>query len=644
LGMANSLTTLMQIIIADMVINRCNDEVGAFEATPIAYNDDFTVCFKDELSMELYIEKDEEVVKGLDHLVVRDKSFKGHVMVLCETYFPHWINRKDSYYHNEVSMALASRNICEAKARISALSTSCHPKYFQHWANEIIAKFGYEFHPEEVHQPSIFGGWMSFRIGSVSLDYVKAKENFQEWMVRAFKACQNRSIRYNLKGSKKPYISPGRKLLGCLADHLSAELKDVLRLDMSVAQVRALFTSTLSEKLQFGAWDGLYKRRQKEFNKIIPVGESQNIWDMITEAYPDVDFLPTQDLVIDEIPVVHYIPKVALYESENPVVDALAYEVPYFGSYMPNPYWFRAIRNKAMSQKLSSNDMRKRIGKAISNKGMSLYGSIVTGGVHPSREEDKDLCVRCWMDPGAVATAWELTYHATCLPIVNKVHGLHKYKVAVYDREFTLFEEYRLSMVNWPRSAVYKVARASDIDLTDNSDYHEFSQLVVEATHVAKEQEKPIVLFDPEADLTGTRKRFIPLNMFWQWYGNYFDHANETLVGAPWEMTFQELGSKLRVREAQSGGTIFVQHGGDIDKTYLDEAEYCVWRANSGKQLPYVDTRGYCLDDEGPGPPEEQEETGDIWNFLEQGADPVQEEDNDPDSSEVEDLWGELGY
>lgn len=162
LGMANALTTIMQLAVLALVQEELvakgfdHDQIGY-----LTYNDDCAVCIPHDY-VDDWIETEEEIFKGLGLILNPKKSYySAQGYNFCELYFKHV---KENFHSNDYQrrrdflMTLSFSFIHEAKDYYRSVMNlySCkEPECLE----EIISVFGYEFFPEESLYPSLFGGW-----------------------------------------------------------------------------------------------------------------------------------------------------------------------------------------------------------------------------------------------------------------------------------------------------------------------------------------------------------------------------------------------------------------------------------------------------------------------------------------------------
>jgi len=154
LGMANSLTTLMQIIITNMN--------PYLRGSSVCCNDDIVIYGNGTLSdSDNMVDEDVRILNGLGLIYNKKKSFLSRFgFVFCEEYIARPLfNYKDAYERRAALLPLTAVNVVHAK-QISASITKEFPEYI----DEILRFWGYEFASYERELPSSLGGWGCYSI------------------------------------------------------------------------------------------------------------------------------------------------------------------------------------------------------------------------------------------------------------------------------------------------------------------------------------------------------------------------------------------------------------------------------------------------------------------------------------------------
>jgi hypothetical protein len=291
LGMANSLTTMMQLGVFYMIQHRMLDE-GFSQWDRMgcrAYNDDFYAAFYEEEDSWLYHEHETDVFEDLSLIRESRKSWMGPESVLCEIYSQGY-NRKESYARREILLAMACNNIVQAKAYINSLDKSFNPDILEEYIDEIIDYWGYEFCPCERKLPTSAGGWLSFCYRLVSDDCSKLSG------VRHLKACyeaaKHDSLRIRVDKSKlDDYIAPIETLFRIT--ELPEEAAGYFNIDMPKS-IKRRFTRISSSPIALRlAYRELLDKRQRTYGHYIHEYEAPDIIEKdLINRFPLIDFLP----------------------------------------------------------------------------------------------------------------------------------------------------------------------------------------------------------------------------------------------------------------------------------------------------------------------------------------------------------------
>lgn len=202
LGMANSLTTLIQITLFSLILDRiCEEEpetVGKIGC--LTYNDDFVVATEKEDLLESYWNYEDEILKQFNIIRNDKKSFRAKkAFVFLEEYYPPSLNRKRVYYDREVRLCYACQNIAEAKYQFASLRLN--EELTELLLPEVISYWGYEFFPEEKSLPLDYGGWIPYNHCGISYSlYAMLEQN--DWdpkFHQVWESCRNNTPKFRSK-------------------------------------------------------------------------------------------------------------------------------------------------------------------------------------------------------------------------------------------------------------------------------------------------------------------------------------------------------------------------------------------------------------------------------------------------------------
>lgn len=306
LGMANALTTLMQIAIHSINIDKVKKESPDIKTSQGYLNDDSAVSFQNRSDAELYIEADFDTCNALGIAAKDSKSFQSNFgFVLCENYY--WrshpeISDKDSYYRYIAMKPLNAVNIVHAKDK--AASASCPGRYIDLYKDLYLQKWGYEFFPEEGQLPRCFGGWSSFHYGATSMDLYMAAETRHciRLLDRVFTAC--------LVAPRIPNFATKRTVQKMEKLGLNTSFFSLIESvggpsPLGVTNIPATLEQVIAESIQWRTnpkayawmWNDLMARRKKTWDKFS--GPSLSVEDGFVKfktKLPIFDFVPPRPL------------------------------------------------------------------------------------------------------------------------------------------------------------------------------------------------------------------------------------------------------------------------------------------------------------------------------------------------------------
>lgn len=295
LGMANALTTLMQIAIHNMVMQRLSDQYGGIECDALAINDDFMAGFHILDEMENYWDEEDEVMAGLSVLREPNKSFYTHFhSVIAERYCYNGEEApKVSYQLRELLYPLTCYNIVMAKEYFIAAQVYCNVKYTAKYIGEIRNYWGHEFFHDEFRYPSLCGGWINESINGVDMSLVLLdKLPFSEKVCRGFKA-SSASYKFYPKDGK--LLSPFQIIYGNprfpdkYDDHFDF---------LSESELDFKYGRKLQRDSKFFRyyWDILKTKRANLFNEQYKLTFKQFI-DEAVKAFPIKQFYPIEQMI-----------------------------------------------------------------------------------------------------------------------------------------------------------------------------------------------------------------------------------------------------------------------------------------------------------------------------------------------------------
>jgi len=385
LGMANALTTLMQLIIFQMTIEKMNIDTDRISL--LTHNDDAIVGTQKRFELELFWDAEEDILRGLDLLRNPKKSFLAkNAGVFLEKYFSPAllnINKKESYQRRELFMAYCATNIVQAKQLVSS-QVYLDRDILTLNLEEIVTFWGYEFFPEEIHYPAFCGGWYNEGIYGVSTDLKRLEElEYDHRIIRAYLACKNSRIKP--KWEKGTYHPPVSSIFPLQSLKISEDYYGLFDIG-SLYDVKTKYTSIkVNPELYKIAWDKLRQQRLKTYLTSKPqVSFKRFIRMIVTEQ--DKDFIPLDWMIEKSIEtVIQENTYEDPYESHNVLLSYLSSIEPIEGI-KPNEWGVIFSNNNTISAKLTA-DQRKRLKVVFGN--LSLTGKLRNDtSVFPKEDDD----------------------------------------------------------------------------------------------------------------------------------------------------------------------------------------------------------------------------------------------------------------
>jgi hypothetical protein len=295
LGMANSLTTLMQLTIHNMIIDELENDIPSIYAKLLCINDDFTVGFNDRYHLDSYWDKEHDILEDLSLIRAPEKSFVSeHSFVLAERYFVRESEyKKTSYQIREILMPFACFNISHAKSYFNATSCYVDNELATSYIKEIVEYWGYEFFPHEHLLPYIFGGWMTDKYESVDMSLkVIEQHGFKSYILRAFNAMK-KNVYKSHKGMM--FESPYMILLGF--PKIPEEFWDVF--DFSpIGLIEEKYGKNLSRSFNVFSkhWSKIFNIRQSEFKKDSDM-TFDDFLENVIKTYSNKQFFPCEHMI-----------------------------------------------------------------------------------------------------------------------------------------------------------------------------------------------------------------------------------------------------------------------------------------------------------------------------------------------------------
>lgn len=295
LGMANSLTTLMQLAVHQLITDEIRDDIPEFLGEELILNDDFVVGFNDEYHQESYWDKEDEVLSGLSIIRAPEKSFLTmRNFVIAEryvTYYGEW--KKDSYQRRELLYPLTCYNIVQAKQYFISAQKYTDSVYRDKYIGEIAEYWGYEFFPTEFSYPYAVGGWVLDKSYGIDLSLKSIEElPYKSYVRRGFNAC---SYKHFIRDSGLIYESPIMKIYGFpeIPEEFNENYDNLPTSKIDWKYGRRLSSSDA----EFSAfWDRMKDGRKKKFNSPFEC-TFEDLVGMIIESSPSVQYYPCDFMI-----------------------------------------------------------------------------------------------------------------------------------------------------------------------------------------------------------------------------------------------------------------------------------------------------------------------------------------------------------
>jgi hypothetical protein len=210
LGMANGLTSLMQVILARMIINELevSEDENEVNIDYLFVNDDITIGLQSVEAIDSWYREETIIFKGLSLLRKDSKSrFTKSSFCVAENYMPRSLNRKEAYYRGAILQAQLY-DIVTAKMYLSSLY-QFPLELVEEYIEMIATKVGYEFFKDEYKYPTFCGGWYNVSLCNFSFDLLRLEKlEYSEKVYRAYRACKIDRPVLSYKRDKMDYKSP----------------------------------------------------------------------------------------------------------------------------------------------------------------------------------------------------------------------------------------------------------------------------------------------------------------------------------------------------------------------------------------------------------------------------------------------------
>lgn len=273
LGMANDLTTLMQIIIESMVRKR----TGISPKWSGYVNDDAALSFRNYAEASEYADEDRVVCESLSLIYKSKATFLSPTsIVMCEVYVQKMnpaANVKAVFASESLKNLLKSINPSHARSMANLMNIeNVDPE----WLYEITDYWGWVLYRNEQSDPDWMGGWWrQIRLG-IDVSFWNLKGHVLDLPRScAFRAYQEVNVEFRPWEKKRKFESKAAQG-GCFS-------KEFL-IDADLMTVEDEFRPSVDSAENCRAWKAFEKKLQKTFGFL----QSRSWKIRISEAYESV--------------------------------------------------------------------------------------------------------------------------------------------------------------------------------------------------------------------------------------------------------------------------------------------------------------------------------------------------------------------
>jgi hypothetical protein len=437
LGMGNSLTTLMQIVIFLTSLEKTTLSDPIF----FTHNDDNILGFRNQYEFEDYWEAELSVLQSLSVKMKLSKSFfSPDGGVFLEKYFSvrnSILNKKESYQIRELLIAYSAVNIVHAKAIVSSL-VALDSDILEKYLKELIAFWGYEFFPDELDYPAFCGGWFNSHIYGISTDLIRLGElEYNSKVYSAFKACRHNLVRLSGRKQFKNKNSYTPPLTYVFPDHVDLIEKEYFEIFDMISEKNIIQKyNRIKERPESykKAWEALRLKRQRTYFERHSLEFSKFIEEITSNSTKD--FIPLEFMIekISSEPVKSYDGKIKdIFSSNSPKLAYLSY-IKKIDGVFPNPFAINFAKMDSVNKRLTA-DERKRLSRYVGLLSMSGYFSELETVLVPEE------ILKVYINPHRFAKVYS-NLESPYLPIIREEYrsNLLKKKELVYPfwNEFTV--------------------------------------------------------------------------------------------------------------------------------------------------------------------------------------------------------------
>lgn len=532
LGMANSLTTFLQIAIFNLVLKYADCETYQFESecSALALNDDFLVGFGNSEDFEAYNYAEDIIFPKLGLLRHRKKSFYSEdCFVIAERYYHmnlESIEKKESYHRREILNCFACTNIVQAKQQTSSCVTYANIDIARSYLEEIVSFWGYEFFPEEINYPYMFGGWFTLNMGGVNFDLVELERlPFGNKIIRAYNACRYDSIKIRWKNKRK-FVSPMIKILKPF--RIPEEFYSYLDIGTYGDMYSKFFRIKESQNYE-KIWDNLLLKRQRTFADFSKCNFGyETFLEIVVNDHPLKTFYPCLEMIKSYQKGTYtegYLKDI--YLSSNPKLALLSLYNEYIITEDLKEDFSIFYTKKDSLTKTTNPDLHQKIKGSIYTNVTSEFAFPPLFGYYDS-DEILDL-YESYLNPQSLA-------RVSSMIVVNKIPILkEKYRSPLIKKKSNVFGRFLLPT---EQLLLQKCKRTLIKDIITASCEEGFSIEEI-LSEIEEHFNKPDEIIYPEEEVT-TGKDVI-LEDFWTW------RSNREPISYPFDVIFEMADSAITI-------------------------------------------------------------------------------------------------
>jgi len=296
LGMANALTTIMQCVVFQQILDISNfDIIGTLDA--LFYNDDGTIGALREESIDSYSNAEDSLLESFGLLRKDTKTYKGKVSIFLEDYWPVPINEKTSYWNYVKRIPFASTNIVSAKDSYYLICDTVYGEPDPNLFRDLITLFGYEYSSEEVFLPWWAGGWWRPKYKFVDCSFYAIPE-LDQTFARGFSVGPIKPKPLSFYREKGVYRSPISALYN--TKNLCSYAYALYDIDQPMSKISAKYHRQLDSKTVYNWWTNQYIQRQIKWRTPAKPYSLIEYYTKVIDDYPSIDFVPPIDFIVQK--------------------------------------------------------------------------------------------------------------------------------------------------------------------------------------------------------------------------------------------------------------------------------------------------------------------------------------------------------